>query len=204
MEVAGMVGEVFAVNTVIDEARRLCFVNAGESAASHAEAVRFIEGSARVELPRRYPVVVTSSAGHPLDATYYQTVKGMVGALGILEQGGDLFTVSSCSEGLGSADFRACQARLAAEGPVGFEAAAAGKERAEVDEWQTAMLVKAGKAGTMHLFTEGIGPAERALTCVRVVEGDPGAAVAECARRRGARRIAVIPEGPYVVPVAPS
>lgn len=35
----------------------------------------------------RFSTVVTSSAGYPLDKTYYQTVKGMVTCLGILEPG---------------------------------------------------------------------------------------------------------------------
>ena len=41
-------------------------------------------------VPRRFPTVVTSAAGYPLDKTYYQTVKGMVGPLDILSPGGDL------------------------------------------------------------------------------------------------------------------
>jgi hypothetical protein len=35
----------------------------------------------------RFSTVVTSSAGYPLDKTYYQTVKGMVTCLGILQPG---------------------------------------------------------------------------------------------------------------------
>ena len=35
-------------------------------------------------------VVVTSSAGYPLDTTYYQSVKGMVGALSVVKPGGTI------------------------------------------------------------------------------------------------------------------
>ena len=73
------------MNTVIDEHRQLSFVNYGEVVESHIEAVRFIRDYAQVVLPRRFQTVVTSAAGYPLDKTYYQTVKGMVSPLDILD-----------------------------------------------------------------------------------------------------------------------
>ena len=78
LEIMGMLGDVYAVNTVIDEARRLCFVNFGEIVESHLEAVRFVRDACAVPVSRRFRTVVTSAAGYPLDRTYYQTVKGMV------------------------------------------------------------------------------------------------------------------------------
>ena len=98
-----------AVNTVIDEDRRISFVNFGEIVASHLEAVSFVRPYAEIRLKTRFKTVVTSSAGYPLDKTYYQTVKGMVGALEILEPGGDLIIVSACSEGMGSPDYAEAQ-----------------------------------------------------------------------------------------------
>jgi lactate racemase len=46
--------------------------------------------------------VVTSGGGYPLDQNFYQTVKGICGALPVL--GGDtkLVVISCCNEGLGS------------------------------------------------------------------------------------------------------
>ena len=58
-----------------------------EVVASHQAAVDFVKSYAEVQVPQRFPTVVTSSAGYPLDKTYYQTVKGMVTCLGILEPG---------------------------------------------------------------------------------------------------------------------
>ena len=50
--------------------------------------------------PRKFKTVVTSSAGYPLDKTYYQTVKGMVTPLDILEPGGTLIIASRMFRGL--------------------------------------------------------------------------------------------------------
>ncbi len=102
LEIVRMLRRVLAVNTVIDEHRRVSFVNFGEVVDSHLEAVEFIRRYAQVAVPRRFKTVVTSAAGYPLDTTYYQTVKGMVGPVDILEPGGNLVVVSECSEGIGS------------------------------------------------------------------------------------------------------
>jgi nickel-dependent lactate racemase len=200
LAIAALLGRVLAVNAVIDEQRRPSFVNFGELAASHAEAVGFVECFAMVPVPRRFHTVVTSAAGHPLDRTYYQTVKGMVSPMDILEPGADLVVVSECAEGMGSRDYVEAQRRLVGLGPDGFLRDISGKRFADVDEWQTQMQLKPMRQARVHLYSGALPPADRALTGVRCVDS-PEAAVAESVRRSGDRRVAVIPEGPYVVPV---
>lgn len=73
-----MLGQVYALNTAIDEQRRLIHVTFGEVIKIHLAAVDFVRISTEVSVPQRFKTVVTSSAGYPLDTTYYQTVKGMV------------------------------------------------------------------------------------------------------------------------------
>ena len=87
LEIVRMLGEVYALNTVIDEERDLVFVTFGEIIESHLAAVKFVGGWIQVPVPRRFKTVVTSAAGYPLDKTYYQTVKGMVTPLDILAPG---------------------------------------------------------------------------------------------------------------------
>ncbi|GIT25421.1 MAG: hypothetical protein CM1200mP41_14650 [Gammaproteobacteria bacterium] len=72
---------------MIDESRRLSYINFGEIEESHADAVNFVRKYCEIEMDQQYSTVVTTSAGYPLDKTYYQTVKGMVGALGALRGG---------------------------------------------------------------------------------------------------------------------
>jgi lactate racemase len=200
LAIAAMVGRVLAVNTVIDEARQLSFVNFGEVVASHREAVAFVERYVTVPVPRRFGTVVTSAAGYPLDKTYYQTVKGMVAPLDILAPGADLVIASECSEGMGSAEYVAAQRRLIGLGADGFIDLIRAKRFADVDEWQTQMQLKPQRVARVKLYSGALGEADRALTGVEQV-----ASVAEAVRasvsRSGDRHVAVIPEGPYVVPV---
>ena len=200
LAIMAMIGGARAVNSVIDDERRIAFLNYGEVVASHEAAVSFAGQYCTVPVAERFSTVLTSSAGYPLDATYYQTVKGMVGPLEILAPGGDLIVASACSEGLGSAHYANAQRRLVENGPDRFLDEISAKTHAAIDEWQTEMQLRPMRAGTVHLFTEGLAPEDRALTGVQMTESIADS-VAESAARHGDPRVAVIPEGPYLVPV---
>ncbi len=199
LEIVRMLGDVYALNTVIDEERDLVHVTFGEIIASHQAAVDFISVATAIPVGRRFSTVVTSSAGYPLDKTYYQTVKGMVTPLDILEPGGTLIIASQCSEGIGSAEFRASQARLIALGPERFLATLTAKSLADIDEWETEMQLKPMRRGTIELYSTGLSGDDRGLTGVAMID-DVGEAVRRSIARSGDPAVAVIPEGPYVVP----
>ena len=200
LEIVGMLGEVYALNTVIDEDRDLSFVNFGEIVESHYRAVKFIESATALPIGRRFHTIVTSSAGYPLDKTYYQTVKGMVTPLDILEPGGTLIVASEISEGFGSPEFREAQTRLVELGPEKFLATLTAKSLAEVDEWQTEMQLKPMRLGRVQLYTTGLDAEERRITGVELIDS-VDAALADAVRRHGDGDVAIIPEGPYVVPL---
>ena len=199
LEIMAMLGGALAVNAVIDDARRLSFINFGEVVESHLQAVDHIRRYAEVPVARRYNTVVTSSAGYPLDKTYYQTVKGMVGPLDILAPGGDLIVASACSEGVGSPEYRAAQERLVSLGVDGFMADIERKSHADIDEWQTQMQLKPMRVGSIRLYTKGLSEADRGLTGVDSIASIE-AAIADSMARHGDNAVAFIPEGPYVVP----
>ena len=117
LEILRMIGgRIYGLNTVLDEERALIFASFGEIVASHAAAVDFVRDSIAVKVPRKFRTVVTSAAGYPLDRTYYQTVKGMVTPIDILEDGGTLVIVSECGEGIGSDEFRVSAGTLRRDG----------------------------------------------------------------------------------------
>jgi nickel-dependent lactate racemase len=200
LQIVKKLGEVYALNTVIDEDRDLVNVTFGEVIESHLAAVDFIARATRIEVGRKFKTVVTSSAGYPLDKTYYQTIKGMVTPLDILEPGGTLIIASECSEGFGSHEFREAQGRLVEMGPDRFLATLTAKTLAEIDEWQTEMQLKAMRIGKVQLYTQGLDTEEQRITGVEMVDSLQDA-IAEAIARHGDPAVAVIPEGPYVIPV---
>jgi nickel-dependent lactate racemase len=200
LEIIEMLGGALALNTVIDEERRLSFVNFGEIVASHLDAVRHMSEYAEVPLTEQFGTVVTSAAGYPLDKTYYQTVKGMVTPIEIMAPGADLIIASACSEGMGSREFAGAQRRLVERGPERFLEEISTKRFADIDEWQTEMQLKPMRIGRVQLYSDGLDEEERRLTGVEMI-GSVADAVQASVARSGDRRVAVIPEGPYVVPV---
>jgi len=200
LAIVAMLGGALALNTVIDDRRRLAFVNFGEVVRSHLQAVEFACGYAQVPVGRRFRTVVTSAAGYPLDKTYYQTVKGMVGPLDILEPGGDLIVASACSEGMGSKHYVEAQRRLVELGVDGFASSIEHKRHADIDEWQTQMQLRPMRVGRVSLYTDGLDELDAGLTGVERVT-DLTAAVAESMARHRDPHVAFVPEGPYVVPV---
>ena len=193
-----LLGDVYAVNTVIDDARRLSFVNFGEIVASHAEAVAYADRYLTVPVPRRFRTVVTSAAGYPLDQTYYQTVKGMVTPMDILDDDATLILASDCSEGLGSDAFRDSQRRLIDQGAEAFLASLLEKRFADIDEWESEMQTKAQRAARVRMMSR-LNDRDRELTGVELINSVEEA-VRESVEVTGDSAVAVIPEGPYVVP----
>ena len=203
LEIVAMIGEVLSVNTVLDEHRNLSLVNYGEIIASHLEAVDFAKDYLSVPVKRKFNTIVTSAAGYPLDATYYQTVKGMVVPYQILEPGGDLIIASECVEGLGSNEFKKAQKMLVGTGAEDFCAKISAKSYAAVDEWQTQMQTKIMNVGNVHLYAPGLQRSDQKLTGVNIIRDLNEFVESRVIKNLdlfGESSLAIIPEGPYVVP----
>ncbi len=84
-------------------------------------------------------------------------------------------------------------------GPDAFLQALLKKNLADIDEWETEMLLKPVRAGRVQLYTTGSKGDDRRITGVDMVDSDERA-IGESLARSGDRDVAVIPEGPYVVP----
>jgi nickel-dependent lactate racemase len=200
LEILQMLGPTYAVNTIIDEARKMSFVNFGECVASHLESVEAVRRFAEVPCPRKFATLLTSAAGYPLDKTYYQTVKGMVAPLQILADGGHMIIASRCEEGIGSHEYRESQTILKRLGRQAFLDRIRPMPLADIDGWQTHMLLRSLATGNVSLYSDGIAPQDRELTCVEMIDSIEKA-LDESVSQSGDRAVAIIPEGPYVIPV---
>ena len=199
LEIVRAIGPISALNVAIDENRRMGFVNFGAIEESHLQAVDFMRQHAEVAVQKPFKTVVTTSAGYPLDKTYYQTVKGMVGVLNIVAPGGDIIIAGECSEGMGSREFVLAQRLLCRLGPEAFMAKLKTREKALIDEWQTEMLVKALRLGNIHLYTTGLSSGDLKDIYINPVSSVSNS-VLESIRKHKDNRVAVVPEGPYVMP----
>ncbi len=195
--IAQRAGCDFIVNAVMDDQRRSLQFVAGDMIRAFEQGVQFVAQVVRDTVPEPVDVVVTSSAGYPLDTTFYQAIKGMTGALPIVKQGGTIILAASLSQGVGSPEFQ----RLFEENPSleVFMERILGRDYFVLDQWQLEELAKVRRKAQVKVVSDGL-PAE---TINRLfVEAAPSveAALEDCLRQYGPEAtVAVIPKGPYVL-----
>ena len=197
--IARLAGCDFIVNVTMDKDRRVTSVVAGDMEAAFLEGVRFIANVVKAPVREPVDVVVTSSAGYPLDTTFYQAVKGLTGCLPIVKQGGTIILAASLSEGIGSAEFQS----LFHDNPSldVFMQRILGKDYFVLDQWQLEELAKVRRKARVKIVSDGL-PAD--VLSGLFVEPAPTveSAVASSLEEYGpSARVAVIPKGPYVLPV---
>jgi nickel-dependent lactate racemase len=201
--IALMAGCDFIVNVCIDGARRITWVGAGDMIKAWQEGVRFVADVVKAPVPEPVEIVVTSCAGYPLDTTWYQAVKGLTGCMGIVKEGGTIILAASLSEGLGSPEFQKQleQSRYMKRHPSGKLMEGPTAEHCEMDEWQLLMLSKVLDHCKVKVYSDGL-PADVLRRCaVEPVASMEAAVAASLAEYGPSARIAVIPKGPYVLPV---
>jgi len=197
IEVVRRVGVHFCVNAALDRERRLAAVRCGDVERAHASAMAFVEAEALVSVDEPADLVVTSAGGHPLDATFYQAIKGLATASAIVRPGGAILLCAALSEGVGSASFEA----ILRETPSAeaFEARLADASRFAIDQWMVQHLCQVRRRARVLLYTDGLPLARAGELLVEAVPS-PEAGVARALRGATARpRIAVLPQGPYVL-----
>lgn len=188
----------FIVNVCIDGKRRITGVWAGDMIRAWERGVAFCRETVRAAVPRPADVVVTSCAGYPLDTTWYQAVKGLTGALPIVKRGGTIVLAASMTEGLGSPEFRAMLDDYAANGRYDRPSES---PTCEMDEWQLVMFKKVLAHCRVKVVSHGL-PADVLRRCRVEPAASVEDAVAEALAEYGpGATLAVIPKGPYVLPV---
>jgi len=200
MEVARKAGCDFIVNVLLNQDRKIAKVVGGHLNWAFQKGVEIAHKSLTDTVEKQVDIVVTSGGGAPFDKTWHQTIRGIVGALGILKPGGTIIIASACTEGIGNKEFEEIVEQFASIDD--FMKAVASEEQAFVEQWQLEELAKALRKGNVKVVTGGI-PAEVlqkffVVPCTTVEE-----AVAEALEKHGAdATIAVIPNGPSVLAVA--
>lgn len=196
--IAQMAGCDFIVNVCIDGKRRVTWVGAGDMIKAWEKGVEFCRETVKAMVPKAVDVVVTSCAGYPLDTTWYQAVKGLTGALPIVKKGGTIILAASLTEGLGSHEFQNALKLYEENGQYDKPSPHA---TCEMDEWQLVMLKKVLSHCKVKVVTQGI-PADVLRRCRAEPALTVEVAVADSLAEYGpTATLAVIPKGPYVLPV---
>lgn len=196
LEIAAMAGHQFIVDVALTRKREIAGVFAGDPVAAHRSGVEFVSRVMLERLDSPVDAVITTAAGYPLDLTFYQAVKGLTAAQHIVKPGGRILLLASCDEGPGAEEF--CNMLKTTAAASEFLDAIASTP-VVVDQWQLEKLAMVTERADLYFYVPGLpadyypslwgrafGSAEAALTAL-TAGLPPGS------------RIAVIPEGPYVL-----
>ena len=195
--IARRAGCDFIVNVVMDDQRRPLKFVAGDMEAAFLAGVDFVRKVVTDTVETPVDVVVTSGAGYPLDTTFYQSIKGLTGALPIVKEGGTIVLAASMSEGIGSPEFE--QLFEEHDSLDSFVERILGRDYFKLDQWQLEELAKVRRKARVKVITDGL----TSETVNRLfVESAPSVeeAVADSLVEYGPEAtLAVIPKGPYVL-----
>lgn len=198
LAIARLVPPDLILDVTLDEANQITGVFAGELEQAWMTGVEFASRYVRAAAPEAADIVVTTCAGYPLDATFYQAVKGMVGALPVVKEGGTIVIASECAEGVGSPDFT--RALMETEDLEAFVAHISQPGVFVPEEWEVEELAKATRHAEVICVADGI-PAETLAQCFVTPAPTVEAGIQLALKKHGAQaRLLAIPRGPYVIP----
>jgi lactate racemase len=196
LTIARMAGHDFIVNVALDANRNCTGVFAGDPIVAHAAGVSHVRQAVSASVPEPVDIVVTSSAGYPLDLTLYQAVKGMTAAAPIVKRGGMLIIAAECAEGLGSEEFAA----MATSFPTPVEFLEHVRTHpVQIDQWQVEECARVAETAEVVLVSGGIPPAQREKLFVRSAPDVATALAGGFSRYGKDASVAVIPKGPYTL-----
>lgn len=200
LEIARMARHDFLIDVALGAGkpgeRPITQVFAGHPELAHRRGMHFVSDVMLETLDEPVDAVITTSAGYPLDLTFYQAVKGVTAASHIVKPGGTILLLAECSEGAGAPEFREMMERYATGEDFlgGVE-----HQPVTVDQWQLEKLALVGRTKELMFFAPGL-PAELQHRLWGRAFQTPESAVAALLARLGPdARVAVIPEGPYVL-----
>jgi nickel-dependent lactate racemase len=196
LEIARMARHDFIIDVSLNRERKIAQVFAGEPEATHAAGMRWVSSMHMQELGAPADAVITTSAGYPLDLTFYQCVKGITAAAHVVRPGGCMLLFGKCEEGVGGKEFAEMLGRYTTGAAFlkGIE-----NVPVTIDQWQLEKLALALKERDILLCVPGL-PSKYHAGLWGKSYNDPAQAIdAVFARLRPGAKVAVIPEGPYVL-----
>jgi nickel-dependent lactate racemase len=196
LEIARMARQDFILDVSLTRDRSISAVFTGEPEAAHRTGMQWVSSSLLQHVGPPLDAAITTGAGYPLDLTFYQSVKGVTAAAGIVRPGGRILLFGACDEGAGAPEFSQMMKRYSSH--EDFLSAIEGVP-VTIDQWQLEKLALSTRKAEVFYYVPGLpDPYMQSLW-------GPGFKAPEEAIRAffaglaPESRVAVIPEGPYVL-----
>jgi lactate racemase len=196
LEIARMARHDFLLDVALTRDRAIAGVFAGNPVEAHRQGVAFVSQVMLETLEEPADAVVTTSAGYPLDLTFYQAIKGITAASHIVKPGGRVLLIAACEEGAGAPEFREMLHDFPSDRQFMDSIL---KAPVIVDQWQLEKLGLVTAKQSVYFYVPGLPEKYRASLWGPAFETVEEAVTAFTSGLAKNATIAVIPEGPYVL-----
>ena len=188
----------FLVNVTLNHERQITRFFCGDVIAAHEEGCRYVKKTAMAPVERRFPLVITTNSGFPLDQNLYQSVKGMCAAAEIIEDDGEMVVAARCNDGF-PAHGNFTRLLYEHSSPQAMLETIFRPDFHMLDQWQVQKFAEVALRAQVAIYSELEPDAvtRAGLTPVADLNGHIGDAVA---RLGSDAPVAVLPEGPMTIP----
>ena len=188
----------FLVNVTLNHKRQITRFFCGDVITAHEEGCLYVKETAMAPVDRRFPLVITTNSGFPLDQNLYQSVKGMCAAAEIIADNGEMIVAARCNDGFPAHgnftkllyEHESPQAMLETIFRPGFHM---------LDQWQVQKFAEVALRAQVAIYSElepdavaraGLTPVADLNEHIRATVEGLGADAP----------VAVLPEGPMAIP----
>jgi nickel-dependent lactate racemase len=196
LEIASMARHDFMLDVALTRDRQIAGIFAGHPEEAHRAGVGFVSRVMLETLDQPADAVITTSAGYPLDLTFYQAVKGITAAQHVVRPGGRILLAAACQEGPGAHEFS--QMLKAWPVPGRFLESLDGAP-VVVDQWQLEKLALVTCRADLLFYVPGLPADYYPSLWGTAYDTLDDAVSALTADLPDGARIAIVPEGPYVL-----
>jgi len=196
LEIASMARHDFMLDVALTRKREIAGVFAGDGVEAHRAGVQFVSRVMLELLDHPVDAVITTCAGYPLDLTFYQAIKGITAAQHIVKPGGKILLLAACTEGTGAEEFTAMM-RAVPDADVFLNTLESAP--VVVDQWQLEKLAMVTRKVDMLYYVPGVAADYYPSLWGNAFGTGQEALAALVADLPANARVAVIPEGPYVL-----
>ncbi len=190
----------FLVNVTLNHKRQITRFFCGDVITAHEEGCRYVKETAMAAVPQRFPLVITTNSGFPLDQNLYQSVKGMCAAAEIISSHphGEMIVAARCNDGFPAHgnfakllyEHDSPQAILDTVFSPGFHM---------LDQWQAQKFAEVALRAQVAIYSE-LDPQAVARAGLTPID-DLNEYIRATVQRLGSDiPIAVLPEGPMTIP----
>lgn len=196
LEIARLARHDFILDVALARDRSIAAVFAGDPELAHRSGVDFVSHVLLEMLDEPVDAAITSSAGYPLDLTFYQCIKGVTAASHVVKPGGSILLAAACTEGAGAAEFTG----MLREGTSDAEFLERIKgDPVTIDQWQLEKLAMVTTRQRLLWCVPGLPAEYHAGLWGQSYATVESAIAALASTLPPGANVAVIPEGPYVL-----